>query len=148
MREAFGIKYVASARPGWSRRKARPFGTYVKACFAAVTREMDSDFAEKSHDLSAASKVRKPTPTTSSERPVSNCPRHFAVAAVSLRQAWREIARNYRTIRYSIQVEETPEGLHIQLVDQEGRSMFPARRQSTPYERTPKKLLAKMAPGA
>ena len=41
-------------------------------------------------------------------------------------------------------VEETPEGLLIQLVDQEGRSMFP-QGSASPYRRTVK-LLAKMVP--
>jgi chemotaxis protein MotB len=41
-------------------------------------------------------------------------------------------------------IENTPDGLHIQLVDQDGRSMFP-QGSSQPYERT-RRLLAKMAP--
>ena len=43
-----------------------------------------------------------------------------------------------------IMLEETPDGLHIQLVDQEARSMFP-EGSSQPYQRT-KMLLAQMAP--
>ena len=44
----------------------------------------------------------------------------------------------------SILVEETPEGLQIQLVDQEGRSMFPPTGVE-PYQHT-RRLLAKMGP--
>jgi chemotaxis protein MotB len=102
---------------------------------------MDSNFAEKSHDLQ-----RKQGPEANThdiEKTNIELPRHFAVAAASLRQAWRELPEIIE-LSNNIQVEETPEGLHIQLVDQEGRSMFP-QGSVTPYERT-KKLLAKMAP--
>ena len=43
-----------------------------------------------------------------------------------------------------IMVEETKEGLNIEIVDQDGRSMFPDGAKD-PYERT-RKLIEKMAP--
>ena len=102
---------------------------------------MDSDFAEKFHDLR-----RKQGPEVNThdiEKSEIERPRYFAVAAASLRQAWRELPE-ITDLSNNIMVEETPEGLLIQLVDQEGRSMFP-QGSVTPYERTVK-LLAKMAP--
>lgn len=69
--------------------------------------------------------------------------RGFALAAASLRQALRdmpEIAELSRNIL--IEVSET--GLDIQLVDQEGRSMF-AEGRAQPHERM-RKLLATLAP--
>ncbi len=51
-------------------------------------------------------------------------PRQFATAAVSLRQAWQEMPEMME-ISSQIIVEEVPDGLNIQLVDQDGRSMFP-----------------------
>ncbi|MCA0400718.1 MAG: flagellar motor protein MotB [Proteobacteria bacterium] len=69
--------------------------------------------------------------------------RGFTTAAASLRQALQampeiaEISRN-------VEVEETPEGLNIQIVDQEGRSMFP-EGSALPYERT-RKVIAAISP--
>ncbi len=139
MRDAFGIKYV-ERKAGMIEREGSPIRDFVKRV-SPVAREMDSEFAEKSHDLR-----RKQGPeinTHDIEKTNIELPRHFAVAAASLRQAWRELPEIIE-LSNNIQVEETPEGLHIQLVDQEGRSMFP-QGSVTPYERT-KKLLAKMAP--
>ncbi len=139
MREAFGIKYV-ERKAGMVEKEGSPVRDYVKRV-APMAREMDSDFAETSHDLR-----RKQGPEANThdiEMTNIELPRHFAVAAASLRQAWKELPE-ITDLSDNIQVEETPEGLHIQLVDQEGRSMFP-QGSVTPYERT-KKLLAKMAP--
>lgn len=70
-------------------------------------------------------------------------PRHFATAAVSLRQAWQEMPE-LMEISSQILVEEVPEGLNIQLVDEDGRSMFP-EGSKYPYERT-RTILRTMAP--
>ncbi len=139
MREAFGIKYE-ERKAGMIEKEGSPIRDFVKRV-SPVGREMDSDFAEKSHDLR-----RKQGPEANThdiEKTNIELPRHFAVAAASLRQAWRELPE-ITELSNNIQVEETPEGLHIQLVDQEGRSMFP-RGSVKLYERT-RKLLAKMAP--
>ena len=139
MREAFGIKYE-ERKAGMIEKEGSPIRDFVKRV-SPVGRETDSDFAEKSHDLR-----RKQGPEANTHdigKTNIELPRHFAVAAASLRQAWRELPE-ITELSNNIQVEETPEGLHIQLVDQEGRSMFP-QGSVTPYERT-KKLLAKMAP--
>lgn len=139
MRDAFGIKYE-ERKAGMIEKEGSPIRDFVKRV-SPFAREMDSDFAEKSHDLR-----RKQGPEANThdiEMTNIELPRHFAVAAASLRQAWRELPE-INELSNNIQVEETPEGLHIQLVDQEGRSMFP-QGSITPYERT-KKLLAKMAP--
>lgn len=69
--------------------------------------------------------------------------RKFALAAASLRQALQdnpeisELSRN-------VMIEETKEGLDLQIVDQDGRSMFPEGAK-LPYERT-RKLLQTLAP--
>jgi chemotaxis protein MotB len=69
--------------------------------------------------------------------------RKFALAAASLRQALQdnpeisELSRN-------VMIEETKDGLDIQIVDQDGRSMF-ADGAKLPYERT-RKLLETLAP--
>jgi chemotaxis protein MotB len=50
----------------------------------------------------------------------------FAMAAASLRQALQDMPELTEASKH-IMIEETKEGLNIDLVDQEGRSMFPAR---------------------
>ncbi len=67
----------------------------------------------------------------------------FAMAAASLRQALQNLP-DIAELSKSISVEQVPEGLLIQLADQDGRSMFP-RGSTTPYERT-RALLEAIAP--
>jgi chemotaxis protein MotB len=68
--------------------------------------------------------------------------RNFALAAASLRQALQELP-DIAEISKHIVVTETPEGLNIELVDQDGRSMFPEGARE-PYERT-RAIVAKLA---
>lgn len=64
----------------------------------------------------------------------ANDERNFQSAAESIRQSMRanpdlaELSKN-------VIIDETPEGLRIQIVDQDGRSMFPSGNVE-PYERT------------
>jgi len=58
----------------------------------------------------------------------------FALAAASLRQALRDMPEILEISR-NIVIEETPDGLDISLVDQDGRAMFPDGA-TYPYERT------------
>src|SRR4029079_19585743 len=69
--------------------------------------------------------------------------RKFAMAAASLRQALREMP-DISDVSKHIMVEDTKEGLNIEIVDQDGRSIF-AYGSKEPYERT-RKLLQKLAP--
>lgn len=66
--------------------------------------------------------------------------RGFTSAAASLRQALQEMP-DITEISRNVMVEETKEGLDIQIVDQEGRSMF-AEAAALPYERTRKAIKA------
>ena len=68
--------------------------------------------------------------------------RQFALAAASLRQALQELP-DIAEISRHIVVSETREGLNIELVDQDGRSMFPEGAKE-PYERT-RRVVAKLA---
>jgi chemotaxis protein MotB len=58
----------------------------------------------------------------------------FALAASSLRQAMQDMPELTEASKH-IMVEETKEGLNIEIVDQDGRSMFPEGSKE-PYERT------------
>ncbi|MBI3436824.1 MAG: OmpA family protein [Proteobacteria bacterium] len=68
--------------------------------------------------------------------------RAFALAAASLRQALQDMPE-FTELSKHIMIEETREGLNIEIVDQDGRSMFPAG-STQPYERT-RKLIQKLA---
>lgn len=69
--------------------------------------------------------------------------RQFALAAASLRQALKDLPEIAEMSR-NVLVEETPQGLNIQLLDQEGRSMFP-EGSKIPYDRT-RRVLEAVAP--
>jgi chemotaxis protein MotB len=69
--------------------------------------------------------------------------RKFALAAASLRQALQDNPE-INEISKNIIIEETKDGLDIQIVDQDGRAMF-AEGQKYPFERT-RKLLETLAP--
>ena len=68
--------------------------------------------------------------------------RSFALAAASLRQALQEMPELAEASKH-IMVEETKEGMNIEIVDQEGRSMF-AEGSKEPYERT-RRIIEKLA---
>ncbi|KAF0228007.1 MAG: chemotaxis protein [Beijerinckiaceae bacterium] len=69
--------------------------------------------------------------------------RGFTTAAATLRQALQEMPEIAEVSR-NVVIEETQEGLDIQIVDQDGRSMFP-EGTALPYERT-RKVLSAVAP--
>jgi len=66
----------------------------------------------------------------------------FALAAASLRQALQDMPELTESSKH-IMVEESKEGLNIEIVDQDGRSMFPEGSKD-PFERT-RKIIQKIA---
>lgn len=139
MRDAFGVKMNAR-RAGMIEFQGTPARKFVKQV-SVLANENDTDFATERHD-----RRRKQGPESNSHNFSDagvKSPKDFALAAASLRQAWRELPE-ITEMSHNIILEETPTGLNIQLVDQEGRSMFPPGSKE-PYERT-RQLLAKMAP--
>jgi chemotaxis protein MotB len=68
--------------------------------------------------------------------------RSFALAAASLRQALQDMPE-LAELSKSIIIEETKQGLNIEIADQDGRSMFPVGSRD-PYERT-RRLVQRMA---
>jgi chemotaxis protein MotB len=68
--------------------------------------------------------------------------RKFSMAAASLRQAMQEMPEITDASKH-IMVEETKQGLNIEIVDQDGRSMF-ADGSKQPYERT-RRLIQRLA---
>jgi chemotaxis protein MotB len=68
--------------------------------------------------------------------------REFALASASLRQALQDMPELTEVSKH-IMFEETKEGLNLEIVDQDGRSMF-ADGSKEPYERT-RRLIEKLA---
>jgi chemotaxis protein MotB len=68
--------------------------------------------------------------------------RSFALAAATLRQAMQDMPEISEMSKH-LMVEETDTGLNIEIVDQEGRSMFPDGAKE-PYERT-RRIIQKLA---
>jgi chemotaxis protein MotB len=68
--------------------------------------------------------------------------RAFAVAAASLRQAMQDMPELTEMSKH-IMIEETRQGLNIEIVDQDGRSMFPEGAKE-PFERT-RRLIQRLA---
>ncbi len=60
--------------------------------------------------------------------------REFALASASLRQALQDMPE-LTEISKHIMIEETKQGLNLEIIDQDGRSMF-AESSKEPYERT------------
>jgi chemotaxis protein MotB len=69
--------------------------------------------------------------------------RKFALASASLRQAMQDMPEITEVSKH-IMIEETKQGLNIEIVDQDGRSMFPDGMK-LPYERT-RRVIQKLAP--
>jgi chemotaxis protein MotB len=68
--------------------------------------------------------------------------RQFALASASLRQALQDMPE-LTEISKHIMFEETKQGLNLEIVDQDGRSMFP-EGSKVPYDRT-RRLIEKLA---
>jgi chemotaxis protein MotB len=68
--------------------------------------------------------------------------RAFALAAASLRQALQDMPELTEVSKHIV-IEETKDGLNIEIVDQDGRSMFPEGSKE-PYERT-RRLIEKLS---
>jgi len=66
----------------------------------------------------------------------------FALAAVSLRQAMQDMPEITELSKH-VMIEETKQGLNIEIMDQNGRSMFPEASKE-PYERT-RRLVQRLA---
>jgi chemotaxis protein MotB len=67
----------------------------------------------------------------------------FSLAAASLKQAWQDLP-DITAVADHIQVEQTEQGLDIEISDQDGRAMFP-EGSKYPFEMT-RKAIAAMAP--
>jgi chemotaxis protein MotB len=139
MRDAFGVQKVAR-KAGMIELEGMPVRPYVRE-IGAVHDPTGTDFANERNDLHD-----RQGPEANTHEFVKadiERPRNFALAAASLRQAWSEMPE-IAELADNILLEETPEGLNIQLLDQDGRAMFEPGT-ATPKART-RRLLARVAP--
>src|SRR6478736_5061544 len=88
----------------------------------------------------------RPTPDEQQRSQVSGArfkvDREFALASASLRQALQDMPELTEVSKH-IMFEETKQGLNLEIVDQDGRSMF-ADGSRVPYDRT-RRLIEKLA---
>ncbi len=119
------------------------FGVQTTARYSGVI-EVDG-VSLRSHIKNAAHispEESSVTPTPDHQGSSFKVDKAFSLATASLRQALHDLPELNETSRH-IMVEETKEGLNIDIVDQDGRSMFPEGSRE-PYERT-RYLIQKIA---
>ena len=90
-------------------------------------------------DASADADARRERPPAAATARKLEQDRAFALASASLRQAMQDMPEITELSKH-IMIEETKQGLNIEIVDQDGRSMFPEGSKE-PYERT-RRLIA------
>ncbi|MEM8797422.1 MAG: flagellar motor protein MotB [Pseudomonadota bacterium] len=139
LKDAFGV-IDEQRKNGVIETQGVPIKQFLKQV-AIINSEKDADFEPVKQDQS-----RKQGPEANThevKRAQIVRPRQFASAAASLRQAWQELPE-IAELSKNVIIDETPEGLNIQFVDQDGRSMFPEGSKQ-PYEST-RRLLETAAP--
>lgn len=130
LKDAFGVIKVEQ-RAGIIERDGNPQRDYVKT-LTLDDEVTQTEFQEQQHD--ERTKQGPEANTHDIERSKVEKPRQFALATTTLRQAWQELPE-ITFVADNLLIEETEEGLHIQIVDQEGRAMFP-EGSKYPYEVT------------
>lgn len=130
LKDAFGVIKI-QARAGIIERDGNPQRDFVKTV-TTEEQNVQTEFADVRHPDRA--KQGPEANTHDIERSEVKIPRQFALATTTLRQAWQELPE-ITFVADNLLIEETEEGLHIQIVDQEGRSMFP-EASKYPYEAT------------
>jgi chemotaxis protein MotB len=129
MRDAFGVQQQVRYSgiievPGLPTRSKLKSAAHIPPDQASATPTEDQN--NRNHSVGARLKQDE----------------NFALAAASLRQAFQDMPELTELSKH-VMVEETEEGLNIEIVDQDGRSMFPEGSKE-PYERT-RHLIEKLA---
>ena len=93
-------------------------------------RQLDEEMSEETQRTKSgdgaetgADKAREPSEQAIAQALANRETAEFASAEASLRQAMQDLP-DYAELSRNLIIEQTPEGLNIQLVDQEGRAMF------------------------
>ena len=132
MREAFGVQQIRRVN-GVVEIDGVPLKDYLKDISQEKQRE-DVAFSSDDHDLASTQGPAFSTHETSHAPRETTKRLSYSSAAATLRQAWQSLPE-VTALSSNILVEETPEGLMISLIDQEGRAMF-AEGSKFPYDRT------------
>jgi chemotaxis protein MotB len=128
MREAFGVHEARYS--GIVESDGVPTRPSLKNSAHIPPEESSNTPTPEDHERSVANGVR------------IKIDREFALASASLRQALQDLPE-LTEISKHIVFEETSQGLNLEIVDQDGRSMFPDGSKM-PYERT-RRLIEKLA---
>jgi chemotaxis protein MotB len=125
------------------------FGTQTKFRYAGLveidglpTRTKLQNAAHVSPEESSSTPGPSERRRQSAEERQQKHDRGLAMAAATLRQAFQDMP-DIAEISKHVMIEEARDGLNVEIVDQDGRSMFP-EGSSEPYERT-KRLIKKLA---
>ena len=111
------------------------FGVQESRAIRALSRATGCRAERKSRTLPSSLPRIHPLRRRRTRRvPASRGPCAFALAAASLRQALGEMPELAEASKH-IMLEDSKEGLNIEIVDQDGRAMFPDGARQ-PYERT------------
>ncbi len=133
MREAFGVQQERRVN-GVVEVDGVPLKDYLKDLSQEMQKE-EVAFSSSDHDLAPQQGPAFSTHETSrSPRDTVTKKMGYSSAAATLRQAWQSMPE-VTSLSSNILIEDTPDGVQISLIDQEGRAMFP-EGSKFPYDRT------------
>jgi len=139
MKDAFGV-VTARDKAGVIERQGNPERDYLKE-MGIEQSDGSTNFATKNYP--DGQNQGQEANTYAKERTDAEREAQFALAAASLKQAWRDLP-DITAISDNLILEPTKDGLNITIADQDGKAMFPEGSKN-PYEMTRKALIA-MAP--
>lgn len=139
VQDAFGIVPYSDVS-GMIERSGNPQRDYLKNMGPGAT-EGATEFATVDNPLNEAQ--GQEANTFSKERTAIERAAQYALAAASLKQAWKDLP-DITSFSDHISMEDTEEGLNIVIGDRDGAPMFP-EGSKYPYELT-RKAIAAMAP--
>ncbi len=129
MRDAFGVQ-TEVRYSGIVESDGLPTRAKLKNAALIPPEEASANPSPEAKDLSREDGARQ------------KVDRAFALASASLRQALQDMPE-ISEVSKNIMFEETSEGLNLEIIDQDGRSMF-ADGSKVPYERT-RRLIQRLA---
>jgi chemotaxis protein MotB len=139
VQDAFGIRPNSSLL-GIIERDGNPVRDFPLNMSADPTVE-STEFA--TDDVDENARQGPEANTFDIQRSDVEIPQQFALAATTLRQAWQDLP-DITFIAENLFIEPTEEGLDIQIIDQDGKPMFP-EGSKYPFEAT-RQAIAVMAP--
>ena len=139
VQDAFGIRPF-SDMTGMIERNGNPERNYLKNVSGDLTKA-ESEFSTKDHAQNQ--NQGQEANTWTKEKTDTERQQDYSLAAASLQQAWKDLP-DITAIADHIIVQQTEDGLDIEIADQDGKAMFPAGSKY-PYELT-RKAIAAMAP--